>query len=126
MEDVQVGDTVKAFYKTGTYIGKVKEDRGAKFLVEVLAVHTHPAQGDLHNPGQTEEVFFHQRKALSHHEKANVDKKAVHPFDGEIPEYEESLKQSVQNFKEKLMRRDTEFNQKALHQLEDLETQYFK
>ncbi|WP_347862498.1 kinase-associated lipoprotein B [Salimicrobium sp. PL1-032A] len=125
MEEIQIGDTVKAFYKTGTYIGEVKEDRGSKFLVEVQAVYTHPAQGDLHNPGQTEEVFFHQRKALSHHEKTNVDKKAVHPYDGAIPEYEDSLKQAVANLKDKLMRRDTEFNQKALHQLEDLESRYF-
>ncbi|SIS43942.1 kinase-associated lipoprotein B [Salimicrobium flavidum] len=126
MEDIKSGDTVKAFYKTGTYIGQVREDRGSKFLVEVLAVHTHPAQGDLHNPGQTEEVFFHQRKALAHHEKANVDKKAVHPYEDEVPNYKESLRQSVRHFKEKLMRRDTEFNQKALRQLEDLEKQYFK
>ncbi|PBB06326.1 kinase-associated lipoprotein B [Salimicrobium humidisoli] len=126
MDEVKIDDTVKAFYKTGTYIGKVKEDRGSKFLVEVLAVHTHPAQGDLHNPGQTEDVFFHQRKALAHHEKANVDKQAVHPYDDEIPDYMKSLEDSVQKYKKKLERRDTEFNQKALTRLQDLEKQYFK
>ncbi|MBN8235528.1 kinase-associated lipoprotein B [Halobacillus kuroshimensis] len=126
MSEIQVGSKVKAHYKTGIYMGEVKEDRGKFYLVQVLAVDKHPMQGDLHNPGKTENVFFHQRKALSYLEKANVQKEAVHPYEGtEIPEYQESLKLSVEKLKEKLNRRDTDFNSHAAEQLNDLEKQYF-
>ena len=41
-------------HKTGAYGVTIKEEN--------------PKQGDLHNPGQTEGVFFHERRALSHFE----------------------------------------------------------
>lgn len=126
MSDIQIGSTVQAHYKTGIYIGEVIEDRNRFFLIKVLAVDKHPMQGDLHNPGQTEDVFFHQRKALSYNEKANVQKEAVKIYEGEgIPEYEKSLKAAVNALKSKLARRETDFNQHAKLQLEDLEKQYF-
>ncbi|UOQ46063.1 kinase-associated lipoprotein B [Halobacillus salinarum] len=122
---LQPGDQVKAHYKSGIYLGEIVEDRNRHYLVKVLAVDKHPMQGDLHNPGKTEEVFFHQRKALSFHEKANVQKEAVHPYHDEIPDYQQSLKESVAKLKEKLTRRETEFNAHALKQVHDLEKQYF-
>ncbi|MBX0357359.1 kinase-associated lipoprotein B [Halobacillus sp. Nhm2S1] len=125
MSEFPNGSIVKAHYKTGIYIGEVIEDRNRFYLVKVLAVEKHPMQGDLHNPGKTEEVFFHQRKALSYNEKANVQKEAVKPFEGEIPSYEESLKEAVDALKSKLERRETEFNKSAKNQLDDLEKQYF-
>ncbi|ELK46957.1 kinase-associated lipoprotein B [Halobacillus sp. ACCC02827] len=126
MTEIKQGSTVKAHYKSGIYIGEVVEDRNRFFLVKVLAVAKHPMQGDLHNPGKTEDVFFHQRKALSYTEKANVQKEAVHLYEGDIPEYKQSLKDSVEALKEKLMRRETTFNQSAKDRLEDLERQYFE
>ncbi|WP_079478366.1 kinase-associated lipoprotein B [Halobacillus salinus] len=126
MEEFQIGDLVKAHYKSGIYIGKVVEDRNRFYLVQVLAVDKHPMQGDLHNPGKTENVFFHQRKALSYLEKANIQKEAVHPFEGtEAPDYQTSLKESVDKLRKKLERRETEFNESAKQQLDDLEKQYF-
>lgn len=125
MSDMENGTIVKAHYKTGIYIGEIIEDRNRFYLVKVLAVEKHPMQGDLHNPGKTEDVFFHQRKALSYNEKANVQKEAVKPHDGEVPNYKVSLKDAVHALKTKLIRRETEFNQNAKSQLEDLERQYF-
>ncbi|MBA2175775.1 kinase-associated lipoprotein B [Halobacillus locisalis] len=125
MEEFNSGDIVKAHYKTGIYVGKVIEDRDRFYLVQILAVEKHPMQGDLHNPGKTENVFFHQRKALSYLEKANIQKEAVHPYEESIPDYTESLKQSVEQLRKKLERRETEFNVNAKQQLEDLEKQYF-
>ncbi|MCP3028281.1 kinase-associated lipoprotein B [Halobacillus sp. A5] len=120
-------DIVRAHYKTGVYIGEFIEERPNAYLIKVLAVEKHPMQGDLHNPGQTQEVFFHQRNALSYQEKANIHKKAVEKLSiQEVPEYTESLKKSVEQLKEKLSRRETEFNQHALKQLKELENQYFK
>ncbi|MFD2922752.1 kinase-associated lipoprotein B [Halobacillus naozhouensis] len=127
MSEFQNGTVVKAHYKSGIYIGEVMEDRNQHYLVKILAVDKHPMQGDLHNPGKTEDVFFHQRKALSHKEKANIHKHAVHPYESEqVPDYDDSLKQSVERLKQKLTRRETEFNQHALDQLNDLEKQYFR
>ncbi|WP_082233511.1 kinase-associated lipoprotein B [Halobacillus massiliensis] len=123
---LKVGNTVKAHYKTGIYIGELVEERNHAYLVKVLAVDKHPMQGDLHNPGKTENVFFHQRKALSFGEKANIHKEAIEEYEGDIPDYKESLKKSIAKLKEKVTRRETDFNQKALDRLEDLEKQYFQ
>lgn len=126
MADVQIGQLVRAHYNSGTYIGEVIEDRNNRFLIKVLAVHKHPMQGDLHNPGKTEDVFFHERKALAFNEKMNVAKPAVHPFDGEeVPDYSLSLKKAVNKLKEKLNNKDTDFNKKALKTLEELEEKYY-
>ena len=56
-------------HKTGSYGVSIKEDDGDQVLVQVEQVIKHPKQGDLHNPNETEGVFFHERKALSHFEK---------------------------------------------------------
>ncbi|WP_026569599.1 MULTISPECIES: kinase-associated lipoprotein B [Sediminibacillus] len=127
MENATIGEIVKAHYKSGTYIGEVIEDRGANYLIKVLAVAKHPLQGDLHNYGKTEDVFFHQRKALSWQEKMNVSKPAVHPYtENSIPDYESSLRQSVDELKKKLSKQDNPFNQKAIKSLEELERSYFQ
>ncbi|WP_404453842.1 kinase-associated lipoprotein B [Virgibacillus necropolis] len=124
MADTQLGQLVRAHYNSGIYIGEVMEDRGDRFLIKVLAVHKHPMQGDLHNPGKVDDVFFHQRKALAYNEKMNVAKPAVHPFEGELPAYKESLSKSVEKLKNKLAYKDTPFNKKALKTLEELERKY--
>ncbi|WP_249871165.1 kinase-associated lipoprotein B [Oceanobacillus saliphilus] len=125
MAEVKIGDTVKAHYHSGTYIGEVIEDRGANYLIEVLAVLKHPLQGDLHNYGKLEDVFFHERKALAHHEKMNVKKAAVHSFEGEIPPYGKSLKEAVKNYRQKLVAEDHEFNKQSLLKLNSLEKHYY-
>src|SRR5699024_12224770 len=101
---VNIDDTVRAHYNSGVYIGTVKEDRGDRFLVEVLAVLKHPMQEDLHHPGVAdgENVFFHSRKALAHYEKMNVTKAVVYPYEETIPDYHESLQSSLATMKEKL------------------------
>lgn len=121
MAEVNIGETVKAHYHSGTYIGKVIEDRGDKYLIEVLAVHKHPMQGDIHNPGKVENVFFHERKALFLREKMNVKKAAVHPYEDKIPSYGNSLRRAVEVYREKLLQEDTPYNKLALERLETLE-----
>lgn len=125
MDKVKIGEIVRAHYRSGTYIGKVIEDRGDRFLIEVLAVYKHPLQGDLHNMNATKNVFFHERKALAFHEKMNVKKPAVHPYDGEIPEYKDSLKQALEIYKNKLEENDSEYNQLALKTLHRLEEEVY-
>lgn len=124
MADVSIGETVRAHNKSGTYIGKVREDRDDRYLIEVLAVEKHPMQGDLHNPNQVEDVFFHERKALAPHEKMNVKKPAVKPVDEEVPPYGESLKQAVSVYKDKLVADGSAYSKKALETLSGLEEIY--
>ncbi|RLL46485.1 kinase [Oceanobacillus piezotolerans] len=126
MAEVNVGEIVIAHYHSGTYIGKVIEDRNRNYLIEVLAVIKHPMQGDIHNPGKVENVFFHQRKALYPKEKMNVKKAAVRPYTEDIPSYGESLIQAVDNYKTKLLQEKTAYNQKSLKTLNDLEEKEYK
>ena len=51
-------------HKTGSYGVTIVEENGDDVLVKVEQVIKHPKQGDLHNPTETEGVFFHERKAL--------------------------------------------------------------
>lgn len=121
MTTISIGDTVRTSYNSGKYIGEVLEDRGDRFLIKVLAVLNHPMQGDLHNPGKVDGVFFHQRKAMAHYEKMNAAKSAVQPFSGEIPDYNHSLHTAINKLKQKLTINDSAFNKKALEKLQELE-----
>ncbi|WP_164668273.1 kinase-associated lipoprotein B [Virgibacillus doumboii] len=121
MATVSVGEIVLAKYNSGKYIGEVLEDRGDRYLVKVMAVEKHPMQGDLHNLGETEGVFFHDRKALAHYEKMNIPKSAVRPHEGEVPDYRASLQEALGNLKQKLSEKDNEYSRKSLERLKHLE-----
>lgn len=123
----QKGDLVIATYKTGEYVCRYIEDRHERnAVVEVLAVRRHPTQGDLHNPNQVEVALFHQRKALAFHEKAVVHQSGLVAFEGEAPDYYESLRQALNEKVEKLEARDDEWATRSIEQLKDLERDYFK
>ncbi|USK69755.1 kinase-associated lipoprotein B [Peribacillus asahii] len=124
--EVKIGEIVTAINKTGKYIGEITEDRGNAYLVRILAVLKHPMQGDLHNPRQTEVTMFHQRRALAYREQTNVPKNMVKPYEGEIPDYQASLREAVTTMKEALAKEETDFNKLSLQQLEELEADYFK
>lgn len=116
---------VKADYNSGLYVGEVVEDRRNFVLVKVLAVLKHPDQGDLHKPGQVEGIAFFERKALANQELVNVQKRKVHPYEGDIPSYNESLKNAYDELKETLQQEDTLFNKVSLERLADLEKHYY-
>ncbi|MGE7121054.1 kinase-associated lipoprotein B [Peribacillus sp. NPDC046944] len=124
--EFKVGDKVTAIYKTGKYIGEITDIRPSAYLVKVLAVMKHPMQGDLHNPKQTEVSMFHQRRALAFREQTNVPMNMVRVYDGDIPDYKESLRVSVEKMALTLTESQTEWNNKSLELLEDLAADYFK
>ena len=126
MSEITTGSLVKAHYRSGTDLGVVNELRGENYLVEVLAVQKHPLQGDLHNYGKLDDVFFHERKALAFHEKMNVKKAAVKKYEGEIPDYGKSLKEAVEEYMEKLAAEDIPFNKLARQKLDSLENTYYR
>lgn len=125
MNTVNIGDIVQTSYKSGAYIGKVLEDRGNFYLVEVLAVQRHPRQGDLHHPGKVENIAFFERKALAFREKTNARKRTTQPYHGEIPKYNESLKLAVEQLKTKLTATESLYNQKSLEKIYDLEQHFY-
>lgn len=125
MKEFNIGDIVRAHYNSGTYIGKVIEDRGNRYLVEVLAVYKHPIQGDLHSPKQVEGIAFHERKALAFREKMNGKKAAMFLYEDEVPDYAESLKSAVDVLRQKLQEEDTDYNKKALEKIADLEEHFY-
>jgi kinase-associated protein B len=126
MSELQIGEVVTGIYKTGKYIGEITEVRHQHYLVRVLAVVKHPMQGDLHNPKEADVQIFHERKALSYREQANIPKQMVKPFKEEVPDYLESLRQAVDKMKTELTENSTPWAEMSLKCIASLEKDYFK
>jgi kinase-associated protein B len=124
VSEFQIGEIVTAIYKTGKYIGEITEVRPQHYLVRVLAVLKHPMQGDLHNPKDADVLIFHERKALSYREQANIPFKMVKPFENEVPDYMESLKETLAKMKMELTETPSEWAEMSLRALESLEKDY--
>jgi kinase-associated protein B len=124
VSEFQIGEIVTAIYKTGKYIGEITEIRPQHYLVRVLAVLKHPMQGDLHNPKDADVLIFHERKALSYREQANIPYKMVKPFESEVPDYLESLKNAVAKMKQELAETSSEWAEMSLRAMESLEKDY--
>ncbi|WP_415926409.1 kinase-associated lipoprotein B [Neobacillus sp. SCS-31] len=126
MSEFQKGDIVTAIYKTGKYIAEYAEERPNGILVRILAVLKHPMQGDLHHPKDAEVGFFHERKALSYREGAMIPKQMVKKYDGAVPDYKDSLKESLEKMKEELQKDTGAWAEMSLRNLEILEKEYFQ
>ncbi|MFJ7728216.1 kinase-associated lipoprotein B [Neobacillus sp. NPDC097160] len=124
MAELQVGQVVTAIYKTGKYIGEITEERPQHYLVRVLAVMKHPMQGDLHSPKEADVLIFHERRALSFREQANIPKQMVKPFENKVPDYLESLKEAVDKMKKELAETPTQWAEMSIRSLESLEKDY--
>lgn len=123
---LEVGSIVRAHKKTGIYIGEITAIKEKDYLVRVLAVVKHPMQGDLHHPKEADVPFFHERKALAFREQTNVPKNMVKPYEGEIPNYEASLKEAYERLRTELENDDSLFAQKSLRCLDSLAKEYFQ
>lgn len=124
VSEFQLGEIVTAIYKTGKYIGEITEVRPQHYLVRVLAVLKHPMQGDLHSPKDADVLIFHERKALSYREQANIPYKMVKPFENEVPDYMESLKEALVKMKKELAESPSEWAEMSFKALESLEKDY--
>lgn len=91
------GQLVAAHHKTGEYISEVMELTGNKVLLKTLGVRKHPTQGDLHHPNQVDVMLFHQRRALAYLEKVWVPSQAVEPYAGDVPDYQQTLREALEN-----------------------------
>ncbi|KAB7706954.1 kinase [Bacillus aerolatus] len=121
---MKTGDVVTAFYKTGKYIGEVTAVYPDRCTVKIMAVLRHPAQGDLHNPKQTDVPFFHERKALAFREQANIPATTIQPYEGSILNYNDSLKEAVLTLKNRLEQDGTAFSEKSLEALKAVQREY--
>ena len=124
MSELQIGEIVTAIYKTGKYIGEITDVRPQHYLVRVLAVLKHPMQGDLHNPKDADVLIFHERRALSYREQANIPTKMVKPFENEVPDYLTSLKEAVGKMKKELEETRTQWAEMSIKAFESLEKDY--
>ncbi|WP_040203877.1 kinase-associated lipoprotein B [Neobacillus jeddahensis] len=124
MTEFQIGTVVTGIYKTGKYIGEITEVRPQHYLMRVLAVAKHPMQGDLHNPKDADVLIFHERRALSFREQANIPKPMVKLFEGEVPEYQDSLKEALSKMKKELQETSTEWAEMSLNAIQALERDY--
>ncbi|MGM7684449.1 kinase-associated lipoprotein B [Cytobacillus sp. Hm23] len=121
----QTGDIVTAIYKTGKYIGEITNIRENHYLVKIKAVITHPTQGDLHNPKQINVPLFHERRALAFGEQANIPKKMVKLYNGNILDYEKSLRTALELMKEQLQEDNSAWALQSIDNLINLEKEYF-
>lgn len=126
MSTLQIGQTVTAIIRTGKYIGEITDIRAKHYLVRILAVMKHPMQGDLHHPKEANPAFFHERKALAFREQTNVPFQMVKPYDEEIPNYEDSLRDALTTLKEGLQQDGSAWALKSLEKVTSLEKDYFK
>lgn len=90
-----VGMTVKATYRSGEYVGQLVDVQADRTKVQILAVIKHPDQGNLHRPQDPDVRIFHERRALAHKEIALVPREDISVYDGDIPNYEASLKDAL-------------------------------
>ncbi len=111
-------------HKTGQYVVEVIEEKGDQFLVKVLAVLKHPRQGDLHSPNEVENVFFHERKALSQFEKRYTTEQFLKKYPHDVPNYIDSLKSSLAELEEKMIKRNNAYSEQALKCIEQLKIDY--
>ncbi|KRF10843.1 kinase-associated lipoprotein B [Paenibacillus sp. Soil787] len=125
MSSFQIGDRVTAEYKTGAYFGEVVEvSNSMKAAVRILAVKEHPTQGDLHNPMDPSVAFFHQRRALSYQEIALMPISTIRPYEGQIPDYQDSLKRALMAQISKLSEMEA-WARRSLQELDQLQKEYF-
>jgi kinase-associated protein B len=115
---------VLASYKTGQYIGEAEDERNQMILVKVLAVITHPWQGDLHNPKNADVPFFQERRALSEGERAWMPGHTIKEYDGILPLYKDSLKKALYDYIKKLKEENSEWAKRSLQCLYQLEKDY--
>lgn len=126
MNEFQIGDDVKVFYKTGAYTGVITDIKPAHYLVKVQSVDKHPDQGDLHNPKRVDVPLFHERRALAFREQVNIPFQMVKKFDSSHPDYEESLRTAVEKLKTHLKEDDSLWAKKSLENLSTLAEEYFQ
>ena len=119
-ETFEIGEIVTGIYKTGKYIGEVTNSRPGSYIVKVLAVLKHPVQGDLHNVKQADVPFFHERRALAFREQTNIPEQMVKKYEGEIPDYTDSLKLALETQMNSFAEDDSPFAVRSLETLEQL------
>ncbi len=116
-ETFEIGEIVTGIYKTGKYIGEVTNSRPGSYVVKVLAVLKHPVQGDLHNVKQADVPFFHERRALAFREQTNIPEQMVKKYEGEIPDYTESLKLALETQMNSFSEDDSPFAVRSLRNI---------
>lgn len=121
---MQTGQLVTFSTRSGKYVGEITACHPDRYLVKTIAVIKHPNQGDLHHPKEIDVPFFHERKALALGEQTYIPLKMAKPFDGEAPNYNNSLKDSFNKLYNELKTTETPFSVKSIECLENIAKEY--
>lgn len=124
-KDFQVGQIVTGIYKTGKYVGEILGKHKGRYLIEILAVLKHPIQGDLHHPKQAAVPMFHERRALAYKEKTYIPAVYIKKYEGEVLDYDASLKAVLAEEKKELQKDASDWAKKSLENFLQLEKSYF-
>lgn len=73
---------------------------------------------------ETEGVFFHERKALSHFEKRYTKRSQLRDFNVDVLRYEDSLQQAITDLETKLKAQQTKHAEMSLASLARLKEDY--
>lgn len=111
-------------HKTGKYLVEIIDEKQEQYLVQVLAVLKHPKQGDLHHPNEVNDVFFHERKALSQYEKRYTSSQFLKPYDLEKLDYIQSLQYSLSEIENKMKEKNSPYHLQSLKCIEQLKVDY--
>ncbi|MGD8189285.1 sporulation phosphorelay system protein KapB [Brevibacillus ginsengisoli] len=123
-QSLQVGDLVLASNKSGVYIAEIIDLLPLKATIQTLAVVKHPLQGDLHHPYEANVSVFHQRRALSYRERFMTLLSQLEPYEGEVPEYQESLRDALDREITELGQQDGKWAELSLQQYKLLKQEY--
>lgn len=121
---MNIGETVIAYSKMGKYIGEITEVHPNHYVVRILAVLKHPMQGDLHHPRQVNVPLFHERKAKAYREQTNIPLNMVRPYEGDIPDYQTSLKKAFDTLLEQFQTEKTPFHEKCIEAMKSIQREY--
>lgn len=125
-QQLQVGSLVLAPNKSGVYLAEILDLLPPKATIQTLAVVKHPLQGDLHHPYEADVPVFHQRRALSYRERFMTPISHLEAYEGEVPDYQESLRKAIEQELAELKQRDGKWAERSIEQFQLLKQEYFK
>ena len=124
-QQLQVGSLVLASNKSGVYIAEIIDLLPPKATIQTLAVVKHPLQGDLHHPYESNVPVFHQRRALSYRERFMAPLSQLEAYEGDVPEYQDSLRTSIEREIIELQQQGGKWAELSVEQLHLLKQEYF-
>uniref|UniRef100_UPI0011AA8E97 sporulation phosphorelay system protein KapB n=1 Tax=Staphylococcus epidermidis TaxID=1282 RepID=UPI0011AA8E97 len=95
-----------------------------QILLQIQQLIKHPKQPHLHHPNQTQPLFFHQPKALSHFHKPYPTPSQLPHFNLHPIPYQHSLQHPITHLHNQLKKHNTHYSPFSLNNLNPLKQHY--